>query len=167
MSWSKCQVSPQVESHHPAAAGLKLCFCGLTPLWRNNSNLEMKWTHGIITRKQKPLCEHLHRYFESSCCFEPTKPRTTAGRGKVDAAFVTLTLGAYTHSELMDGVSQMLNFWCEDGDHIVIAISLLLFTFPPMQIKKLPCVFMFKNDCKYHFRMFMQYEEPSCRHATP
>ena len=153
-SWvrSKCQV----ESHHRAASGLKLCFCGLRPLWHNNSNLEIKWKNGIITRKQKPLCEHLYRHLESKLllmmdgpCSEPTEPRTTAGRGKVDAVFVTRTLGAYTNSKLMDGVSQMLNFWCEDGNHIIITILLLLFTFPLMQNEKVPCVFMFKNDRKW------------------
>lgn len=43
----------------------------------------------------------------------------------------------------MDNVFLVLNFCCEDADHIIIAIILLLFTNTPTKIQKMHYMFMY------------------------
>ena len=52
--------------------------------------------------------------------------RTMARQGKLESLFITLMLDGHTQLKWMDGVSQMSSCWCEDADHVIITIFLLV-----------------------------------------
>ena len=72
-------------------------------------------------------------------CHEPTKHRTTAGRGEPDS-----------HRRLVFARSQrrwkafyeMSKVWYKDANHVIITTLLLLFTFNPTQFQKMHRVFL-------------------------
>lgn len=93
---------------HEVALTLRLKKLG--QVWRPIANNKpekstLYYSHYIITKSQINL----------RC----TECRTTAGWGEVDTVFIT---------SMLDSVSQMLNFSYEYVHHIIITISMLLFT---------------------------------------